>query len=156
MKDRFLGGEVTLCPDSVSYTLTLNSYTLAIEMAAAEGMLFEMVDDFLTGNAAAEPKLRKLKMRRRSLTKRIVSCRKISQNLENERVTAHFNTVMDMFARSDTLEASERAIRVHSRFQELSNSGLLKMKSDFRLDMNARFARSIHSREPKSILKRQN
>lgn len=60
MKDRFLGGEETLCPDHVSYSMTLNTYAKEMKTEKAEAMLDEMVQDFLDGNAAAEPRLRKL------------------------------------------------------------------------------------------------
>lgn len=64
---------------------------------------------------------------------------------------------MNMYARSNTSEATERAARVVSRFRGLANKGILQIELDeLRLDIRERFRRQIvRSSTPKatSILK---
>lgn len=58
MKNRFLSGEVSLRPDMVSYSMTLEAYVRDMQTDAATGLLYEMIDDFLDGNSEAEPTIR--------------------------------------------------------------------------------------------------
>jgi hypothetical protein len=60
MKARFLEGDEAMRPDCISYSILLNTYAQKLQIDAAEEMLWEMVDDFLNGNDAAEPRTRKL------------------------------------------------------------------------------------------------
>jgi hypothetical protein len=59
MKERYLIGDDSLRPDRLSYVRLINANARTMRIGAAEGMLWEMVDDFLKGNDAAEPQLRK-------------------------------------------------------------------------------------------------
>lgn len=59
MKARFLEGDESMRPDCISYSILLNTYAQKLQIKEAEEMLWEMVDDFLGGNAAAQPRTRK-------------------------------------------------------------------------------------------------
>jgi pentatricopeptide repeat protein len=60
MKARFLEGDTGMRPDCISYSLLLNSYAQKMQIDDAEGMLWEMLDDFyLSRNMSAEPRTRK-------------------------------------------------------------------------------------------------
>lgn len=59
MKNRFLDGEQAQCPDSIAYSIVLNKFAQDSMYDAAEAILFEMVDDYLSGNDCAKPRIRK-------------------------------------------------------------------------------------------------
>ena len=59
MKARFLEGDEAMRPDCISYSILLNTYAQKLQIEAAENMLWEMVEDYLNGNKAAEPRTRK-------------------------------------------------------------------------------------------------
>ena len=100
MKTRYLAGNVGLRPDTISYSLILNTYAQEGKHAEAEDLLWEMVDDYLEGNDSAKPR------------------------------TRNFNTILAMYARSNRPDAPERAEGVLSRFRELCDKGVLQNKPD--------------------------
>jgi pentatricopeptide repeat protein len=60
MKMRFHGGDESMRPDCISYSILLNTYAQKMMTDEAERILWEMVDDYtLHGNKAAEPRTRK-------------------------------------------------------------------------------------------------
>jgi pentatricopeptide repeat protein len=61
MKARYLEGDEAMRPDCISYSILLNSYAQKLQIEQAEEMLWEMVDDCVSGNAAAQPRTRKHK-----------------------------------------------------------------------------------------------
>ena len=63
MKDRFLEGDEGMRPDCISYSILMNTFAQKMQIKAAEDMLWEMVEDYLNGNKAAEPRTRKLNPR---------------------------------------------------------------------------------------------
>jgi pentatricopeptide repeat protein len=67
MKDRFLAGEQAQRPDCIAYSIVLNKFAQESMYGAAEAILFEMVDDYLTGNDGAKPRTRKWLQRRLAL-----------------------------------------------------------------------------------------
>lgn len=63
MKAQFLEGDEAMRPDCISYSILLNTFAQKMQIEAAEDMLWEMVEDYLDGNKAAEPRTRKLNPR---------------------------------------------------------------------------------------------
>ena len=59
MKNRFLAGEQAQCPDCIAYSIVLNKFAQESMYDGAEGILFEMVEDFLSGNDSAKPRTSK-------------------------------------------------------------------------------------------------
>lgn len=59
MKNRFLAGEQAQCPDCIAYSIVLNKFAQESICDRAEQMLFEMIDDYLSGNDSAKPRTRK-------------------------------------------------------------------------------------------------
>jgi pentatricopeptide repeat protein len=56
MKNRYMAGEREECPDCIAYSIVLNKFAQENMYEAAEGILFEMVQDFLSGNDSAQPR----------------------------------------------------------------------------------------------------
>ena len=100
MKQRFQDGEEGLRPDCICYSIVLNTFAQESKTEEAEQLLWEMVDDFLSGNDSAAPR------------------------------TRNFNTIMAMYARSDKYDAPERAEGVLSRFRELCESRVIENSPD--------------------------
>lgn len=100
MKERFLNGEEGLRPDCICYSIVLNTFAQESKTKEAEALLWEMVDDFLSGNDSAAPR------------------------------TRNFNTIMAMYARSDQPDAPERAEGVLFRFRELCDKGVIENRPD--------------------------
>jgi hypothetical protein len=63
MKVRYLSGDEAMRPDCLVYSIILNIYAQKLQIEQAEEMLWEMVADFVSGNAAAQPETRKHKPR---------------------------------------------------------------------------------------------
>ena len=59
MKNRFVAGEQAQCPDCIAYSIVLNKFAQESMLDAAQDMLYEMIDDFLSGNDTAEPRTSK-------------------------------------------------------------------------------------------------
>ena len=100
MKARFLAGNEGLRPDCIAYSIVLNTFAQESKCDEAEDLLWEMVDDFLSGNDSATPR------------------------------TRNFNTILAMFARSNQQDAPDRAEGVVSKFRELCDKGVLQNKPD--------------------------
>jgi hypothetical protein len=58
MKQRFEKGNKDLRPDCISYSIVMNTFAQETKYKEAEDLLWEMTDDFLSGNASAKPRTR--------------------------------------------------------------------------------------------------
>jgi hypothetical protein len=85
--------------DAIAYSNLLNIYTKTSH-ARAEDLLWEMVEDYLTGNESAKPRIR------------------------------NFNTVLAMWSKSNKEQAPERAHAIVARLIELNETGELDVKPD--------------------------
>lgn len=59
MKNRYIAGEQAQCPDCIAYSIVLNKFAQESMYNSAEDILFEMVDDYLSGNDSAKPRTSK-------------------------------------------------------------------------------------------------
>lgn len=130
MKTRFNEGDESMRPDCISYSLILNTYARMMMINNAEGLLWEMVDDFIVhGNTAAEPRTRKyIQVGERFA--HITSNVHISSIWIFLKSSGNFNTILAMHSRSTLSSAPERAEKVFQRYRDLCSRNLLRNKPD--------------------------
>lgn len=58
MKKRYEEGNKNLRPDCISYSIVMNTFAQEAMYKEAEDLLWEMTDDFLSGNDSAKPRTR--------------------------------------------------------------------------------------------------
>ena len=101
MKERFHQGYQRLCPDAIAYSNLLNIFTKGSEThTRAEAILWEMVQDYLSGNQSAKPRIR------------------------------NFNTVLAMWSKSKASHAPDRAHYIVLRLLGLNGSNTLDVTPD--------------------------
>ena len=100
MKTRFLNGDDSLRPENSCYSIVLNAFVRESNMDAVENTMWEMVDDFVCGILASEPR------------------------------ACDLNSLLSVYASAGADEAVQHAECVLARFHELHLSRSLYLKPD--------------------------
>jgi hypothetical protein len=100
MKHRHEKGDESLRPDALVYSNLINAVSNGGEFAHAEGLFWEMVDEYLKGNELCKPCIR------------------------------HLNSVLAVWSKSDAPSAGERGEEMVLRWIRLNEEGLLDVEPD--------------------------
>jgi pentatricopeptide repeat protein len=100
MKTRYESGDVGLRPDRLAYCNMINAASNSGGFLYAEQLLWEMVDEYLKGNATCKPCARS------------------------------FNTILSVWSKSSATYAPERAEELVRRWIRLNDKGLLDIEPD--------------------------
>ena len=100
MKHYAQQGDEGLAPDSIAYSNLINVIASGQGYARAADILFEMVDDYLNGNAKCKPRVRNL------------------------------NTILSVWSKSNAPYAPERAEEIVKHWLHLNKTTFMDVKPD--------------------------